>query len=139
MSVAAAAIFLAEAAIMAAFVWLPKLPLLLEALLGATLLSAICLPVLHSTWVRLLRRVLERHARARRAVDLRALRDPLTQLPNRFSFEESTEREIEQARLGNASLALLVVDVRRFAEINRALGYGNGDQLLCLIADRLRR
>jgi diguanylate cyclase (GGDEF)-like protein len=134
----ALAIYFAEAAIMVAFGFLPQLPALAEALLDATLLVTITLPILYLTWARILRRSIDEHARARAALDARALRDPLTQLPNRLAFETSTERELEQARKTLAPFTLVLLDVRRFHEINRALGHKLSDTLLCQIAERLR-
>ncbi|HWA70965.1 MAG TPA: EAL domain-containing protein [Polyangiaceae bacterium] len=133
----AVAIFVAEAGIMVAFSFLPKLPELGEALLDATLLITFTLPVLYLTWVRILKRTIDDHARARAVGDARALRDALTQLPNRLAFEDSTEREIGQAYKKGTSFTLVLLDVRRFHEINRVLGHKHGDALLCQIAQRL--
>jgi diguanylate cyclase len=135
----AAAIFLAEAGILFLLDRLPSIAGPAAALAGAALLTSAGLPLLHFTWVRLLRRATARQADAMQALEQQARRDPLTRLPNRMSFEGNAGREIERARLQGASLALLVVDIRRFAQINRALGHEHGDQLLLQIADRLRQ
>lgn len=60
--------------------------------------------------------------------------DPLTDLPNRTRF-----MELFDARASNASGALLLLNVDRFAPINNALGYKVGDQLLCQVALRIKR
>jgi diguanylate cyclase (GGDEF)-like protein len=135
----AAAIFLAEAGTMFLLDGVPSISGPAAALAAAALLGSVCLPLLHFTWVRSLRRAIAERERALQALEQQALRDPLTRLPNRISFEDNAGRELERARLERVSLALLVVDVRRFAQINRALGHKHGDQLLLQIADRLRR
>ena len=122
---------------MVAFGFLPKLSEFGGALLDATLLIALTLPVLYLTWARILKRAIEDHARARAVGDARALRDALTQLPNRLAFENSAEREIELARQTAASFTLVLLDIRDFHEINCVLGHKHGDALLVQIAQRL--
>lgn len=133
----AAAIFVAEAAIMVAFGLLPPLSELTGAVLDAGLLVAFTLPILYLTWARILKRAIADHARARVVGDARALRDALTQLPNRLAFEDSAEREMEVARQTAGSVTLVLLDIRRFHEINRVLGHKHGDALLVQIAKRL--
>jgi diguanylate cyclase (GGDEF)-like protein len=60
--------------------------------------------------------------------------DPLTDLPNRTRF-----MELFDARASNASGALMLLNVDRFAPINNALGYKVGDHLLCQVALRIKR
>ena len=67
-----------------------------------------------------------------------AYEDPLTQLPNRSQFAEALERGIEAARVEQASLAILVMDLDRFKYVNDSLGHGVGDHVLREVAARLR-
>ena len=67
-----------------------------------------------------------------------AYEDPLTQLPNRSQFADALARGIEAARVEQASLAILVMDLDRFKYINDALGHGVGDHVLREVAARLR-
>jgi diguanylate cyclase (GGDEF)-like protein len=63
--------------------------------------------------------------------------DELTGLPNRVSFRNEIGRMLKGA--DNASLsALLFVDLDQFKQVNDTLGHPCGDQLLCMVADRLR-
>jgi diguanylate cyclase len=66
-----------------------------------------------------------------------ATRDPLTQLLNRTALFVEGERALRRASRGQP-VVLMVLDVDNFAEINETLGYAAGDELLKLVADRLR-
>ena len=65
--------------------------------------------------------------------------DPLTGLANRSAVIQAIERELERAARFGTSLALVLVDIERFREINRASGQQAGDRLLKQLADLLRR
>ena len=65
-------------------------------------------------------------------------RDPLTGLPNRAAFDEALAAEIDLARRYGSPLSLVVVDADRFKEVNDRYGHLAGDQLLTVIARRLR-
>ncbi|MDX1297094.1 MAG: GGDEF domain-containing protein [Pseudomonas sp.] len=63
--------------------------------------------------------------------------DALTELPNRTMLCEQLQTAIEGARHQHRPLALLLLSVRHFQEINDTLGYQQGDQLLQEVAQRL--
>ncbi len=63
--------------------------------------------------------------------------DPLTQLPNRNLFIERLGYAYTQAKRNKTKMALLLIDLDRFKQINDLLGYHIGDELLKLCADRL--
>ncbi|UYG06186.1 putative bifunctional diguanylate cyclase/phosphodiesterase [Halomonas sp. M4R1S46] len=65
--------------------------------------------------------------------------DSLTQLPNRQTFEIELDALLEECRRRGIGAALLYLDIDRFVEINDALGYAQGDQLLVELAHRLRQ
>ena len=58
--------------------------------------------------------------------------DPLTGLPNRMLFQQSLERALQQQRL-----AVMMMDLDHFKNINDTLGHASGDQLLRQFAQRL--
>ncbi len=62
--------------------------------------------------------------------------DDLTGLANRRRFSEAVERRAAQP--GTAPWALMLIDLDRFKEVNDSLGHAIGDQLLVLVAERLR-
>ncbi len=64
--------------------------------------------------------------------------DPLTGLPNRVLFNERLKAEVASACAGGHSGALLYVDLDHFKKINDTVGHAAGDQLLGIVAQRLR-
>ncbi|MET0203888.1 MAG: EAL domain-containing protein [Casimicrobiaceae bacterium] len=66
-----------------------------------------------------------------------ARHDPLTGLPNRKWLAEQLSARIAESAANGERLALLLMDLDRFKEINDALGHHAGDQLLKLIGPRL--
>jgi diguanylate cyclase (GGDEF)-like protein len=65
-----------------------------------------------------------------------AVNDPLTALPNRARLIERA-RELLSLQEGSVDIALLRVNIDRFEEINNALGYNKGDEVLRQFARRL--
>ena len=66
-----------------------------------------------------------------------ALHDSLTGLPNRTLLRQQLAEAIKQAIQNDSSLALLVMDLDRFKEVNDTLGHHHGDLLLRQTAQRL--
>ncbi|WP_279465339.1 GGDEF domain-containing protein [Aeromonas dhakensis] len=64
-----------------------------------------------------------------------ALLDPLTRLGNRRALQEQLSRALQA---GEAS-ALVVLDLKRFKQVNDLLGYQVGDRLLQTVADKLQQ
>ncbi|WP_049047062.1 GGDEF domain-containing protein [Aeromonas hydrophila] len=64
-----------------------------------------------------------------------ALLDPLTRLGNRRALQEQLSRALHA---GKAS-ALVVLDLKRFKQVNDLLGYQVGDRLLQTVADKLQQ
>ena len=68
-----------------------------------------------------------------------AIHDPLTGLPNRMLFDDRLGNAIALAQREKKPLAVLVVNLNRFGDINKTLGHAIGDLLLEEIASRLQR
>jgi diguanylate cyclase (GGDEF)-like protein len=66
-----------------------------------------------------------------------AMYDPVTSLPNRIHFRREADR-ILAARHPEDVTALLFIDLDGFKEVNDRLGHAQGDQVLTMVANRLR-
>lgn len=66
-----------------------------------------------------------------------ALYDPVTSLPNRVHFKREAELLLRE-RKGTDNVALLFIDLDGFKEVNDNLGHAQGDQVLAMVANRLR-
>jgi diguanylate cyclase (GGDEF)-like protein len=80
----------------------------------------------------------QRAARHAQMSEHLAMHDPLTGLPNRAKFYSRLHRAITTADPGDC-VALLLVDLDRFKEINDTLGHHYGDEVLRQVAQRLRQ
>lgn len=104
-----------------------------DALLGAVGLSALAGSVaLAAQRVRTAARLLDTEHD-------RAIRDPLTDLPNRRGFEEAVAREAARVARTGATTGLFLLDFDRFHWINERYGYAGGDLIVRELAHRLRR
>mgnify|MGYP006284972373 CR=1 FL=1 len=67
-----------------------------------------------------------------------AITDPLTGLANRRGLEIAMEQAIARVHRGHGGLALLLIDLDNFKEVNDTMGHAIGDELLTKITLRLR-
>ena len=67
-----------------------------------------------------------------------AMHDALTDLPNRLLLKDRLHQAILTARREGQSVAVLLMDLDRFKEINDTLGHHHGDAVLQNIGPRLR-
>lgn len=65
-----------------------------------------------------------------------SLYDSVTALPNRSLFHDRLLRDITEARQNNSNIAVLLIDIDSFKDINDSLGHDRGDALLNQIARR---
>jgi diguanylate cyclase (GGDEF)-like protein/PAS domain S-box-containing protein len=63
--------------------------------------------------------------------------DPLTNLPNRYLFQDRLSMAISRARKNRNYVGLISIDIDRFKNVNDTLGHNVGDVLLQRIADRI--
>jgi len=73
-----------------------------------------------------------------RAVQELSITDELTGLLNRRGYDQALERELALARRTNRPLALLIIDLDHFSDINNAYGLPAGDAVLATFADCVR-
>lgn len=75
--------------------------------------------------------------RAEETIRRMAYHDPLTGLPNRVLFNDRVGMALSRARRSGENLAVMVLDLDSFKEVNDTRGHDVGDRLLQLAADRL--
>ncbi|WP_082966832.1 bifunctional diguanylate cyclase/phosphodiesterase [Mycobacterium sp. 852002-51163_SCH5372311] len=125
--------------------WLPYLPLLFAAALGLgravhhmehgpmlIALGILVIAVLVRQFV-----VLFENQGLLNEVAQEAFRDSLTGLANRAHFRHRLEQAVDRRRTGDASIAVLCLDLDNFKSVNDALGHPAGDELLIRVAGRL--
>ena len=78
------------------------------------------------------------NARLRETEHHLATHDGLTGLANRRAFDELMGRTLAQARRTGGHVAVLLVDLDRFKQVNDTFGHPEGDALLVEVARRLR-
>ena len=115
----------------ALFVWSPR------SLLERTVVGGLAVALATTAIIRV---VLA--ARSQAAVEHRLARratsDELTGLANRTAMHEIVNQQLDDARAGGDTLALLFIDLDRFKLVNDTYGHAVGDELLLAAADRLR-
>ncbi len=94
---------------------------------GIFLVPLLILPVL----------AIHRSSHEARLSEYRSLHDRLTELPNRVLFHDRAQRSIAAARRSGRGVAVLIMDLDRFKEVNDTLGHHHGDLLLQEVGPRL--
>jgi diguanylate cyclase (GGDEF)-like protein len=103
----------------------------IAAALGAALIAA------SAAWrlgVRRTRRVEARMAAERAQFEALAHEDPLTGLPNKRAFDDRLDTELRRAAREYYPVALVVLDLDRFKQINDTWGHPVGDEALVKLA-----
>lgn len=69
----------------------------------------------------------------------RAYNDPLTQLPNRYAYNERLSQEYTRWRRYRSPLSLAVCDIDYFKKVNDEKGHSAGDKVLMHVAEVLKQ
>jgi len=94
-------------------------------------------PMTGGGWIATYEDVTERR-RAEMQIAYMAHHDVLTDLANRILFRERLEQALAAAQRQRTTVAVLCLDLDRFKDVNDSLGHETGDELLKMVADRLR-
>jgi diguanylate cyclase (GGDEF)-like protein len=76
--------------------------------------------------------------RTQESVEQLAAYDALTRLPNRQAFDERAQRLLSNAYADRGACAMLYIDLDDFRLLNNGYGHRIGDQVLALVAERMR-
>ncbi|RUO44302.1 histidine kinase [Aliidiomarina taiwanensis] len=79
----------------------------------------------------------ERKRNEARILEL-AFQDKLTRLPNRSKLHEHLAHVVEQSPHTQGAIGLIIIDLKRFKEVNYTYGHIMGDKLLVAVAGRLK-
>lgn len=80
----------------------------------------------------------ERVSKSQKEVEFLATHDTLTGLPNRVLARDRCTHALALNQRNQSHTALLFIDLDNFKTINDSLGHAEGDQLLVIMAERLR-
>ncbi|MES1987250.1 MAG: EAL domain-containing protein, partial [Pseudomonadota bacterium] len=64
--------------------------------------------------------------------------DELTHLPNRTSFMLRLNKAIEEAEVTKQQLTVFILNLNRFKQINNILGHDAGDEILRIVAQKIK-
>lgn len=64
--------------------------------------------------------------------------DTLTSLSNRHRFQKDFDSALERAKVEGSRLAILLIDLNGFKQINDRMGHAAGDEVLRVVAGRLQ-
>src|SRR3954447_10829496 len=80
------------------------------------------------------------HRGGRQAIakEHQSLHDALTGLPNRVLFRDRIQQAVRAAERRHGGLAVMIMDLDHFKDVNDTLGHHHGDVLLREVAERLK-
>jgi diguanylate cyclase (GGDEF)-like protein len=100
---------------------------------------SLALLLLYLSFFPILRRVTARLRHQVEQIERQAFSDALTDLPNRVLFHDRVEQALRTARREGTCVAVMVMDLDRFKEVNDTLGHRSGDRLLIEVGRNLQR
>ncbi|HEY1285906.1 MAG TPA: EAL domain-containing protein [Solirubrobacterales bacterium] len=98
---------------------------------------AIVLLGLYLSFFPILKRVTRTLRGQMREIEHKAYHDDLTDLPNRMLFNERALEAVAEANERGSRLAVMLIDIDRFKDVNDTLGHASGDRLLRELAAEL--
>jgi len=83
--------------------------------------------------------LIDRTCELTHALHTQSLHDALTGLPNRSLFLDRVRQQIQHGRRSGQTLAVCQLNLERFSNVNELLGADNGDHMLRLVGQRLKK
>jgi diguanylate cyclase (GGDEF)-like protein len=115
--------------------WTPEHLLVLLGLLFAATMAVVL-------WTMLLRQQVKRQTRLLRESETRfrsqAEHDTLTGLSSRSYLLEQLEAAVAEAQRTGSMIGVIMLDLDHFKQVNDTCGHHAGDELLCIVARRIR-
>ena len=108
---------------------------MLKYTLGLLVIGAIALFLTYRFTAKLRKRMV----RTEEQLELMALYDRVTRLPNRRFFEQELAKAVTRVKREEKCAALLFIDVDDFKKVNDLCGHSAGDQVLFMISERLKK
>ncbi|OYX86394.1 MAG: hypothetical protein B7Y75_03255, partial [Azorhizobium sp. 35-67-5] len=108
-----------------------------SAMTSSALTIAMC--VLLILLIRALRLALAHSQEVEEQLEVLAVTDQLTGLPNRRAFDLAAATEMRRAARNRDYLAILLIDIDHFKQINDRYGHNVGDEVLARIAKQIAR
>jgi diguanylate cyclase (GGDEF)-like protein len=96
--------------------------------------TAVVLLALYLSFFPILRGVTRTLREQVEEIEHTAYHDDLTGLPNRALFRDRAAAALEEAKANLTRLAVLLIDLDRFKDVNDTLGHASGDRLLDALA-----
>lgn len=112
-------------------------PLNLISVIAGVLVAAGLVVMLLAVAVARFEKMTKRLVHLREQACFLARHDPLTRIPNRAYFDDRLKQLLESNSSSEGSLALHLIDLDRFKQINHHFGHNNGDQLVAEVARRI--
>lgn len=121
--------------------WMPPRPgtVILSSIAPAVSLAFLIVGLIVITLLARLYRSTRQIEEGRRAAEHMAFHDPLTGLGNRALFERELDSAVQHCLHEKRPMALLMIDLDRFKQVNDTLGHDAGDQLIRQVPERLNR
>ncbi|MCW8997409.1 MAG: diguanylate cyclase, partial [Kangiellaceae bacterium] len=136
--IALAIIFLSELIVTNVLGLLPTYSSIYNFTLNALLLCLIALPLLYAFLYRPIKKSIYENMHYENEILRNSIYDKCTGLPNRILFEDRLKQHTLLAERENSNYALIVIKIHHLVEINDAIGYENANEMLKILALRLR-
>jgi diguanylate cyclase (GGDEF)-like protein len=114
-------------------------PAEIEVQCGPRVFELVFQPVPAEGYVNAYGRDVSERKRAEREAQALVNRDPVAGLPNRTLFQDRLQTALNQAKRSKRRVAVHVLDLDHFKDVNDTMGHAAGDEVLRAMGQRLKR